>query len=130
MTAVFRPDDDVLRGPAPAERMADLGFLAGPDLPDRPGPAYLLVALRDHPTLRHYDPERVEFWVTEKGRGVRRSLTRTTPTPLDLDFSWGMIRLVDRLSVTNEYLTFGGHLSVAPVEDATIAVFRVPRTVS
>jgi hypothetical protein len=84
------------------------------------------VALRDHPTLRHYDPERVEFWVTEKGRGVRRSLTRTTPTPLDLDFSWGMIRLVDRLSVTNEYLTFGGHLSVAPVEDATIAVFRSP----
>ena len=126
MAAVFRPDDDVLPGPAPAERMADLGFLAGPDLPDRPGSAYLLVALRDHPTLRHYDPERVEFWVTEKGRGVRRSLTRTTPTPLDLDVSWGMIRLVDRLSVTNEYLTFGGHLSVAPVDDATIAVFRSP----
>ena len=40
--------------------LANLGFLAGSDLPARPGPAYLLVALRPAPTLHHYDPERVD----------------------------------------------------------------------
>jgi hypothetical protein len=126
MTATFRPDDDTLVAPAPAARLADLGFLAGPDLPDRPGPAYLLVALRDQPTLRHYDPERVEYWITQRGRGVRTELTRSTPMPVDRQFSWGMIRLYDRLAVTNEYLTFGGRLSAAEVDDATIAVFTSP----
>jgi hypothetical protein len=126
VTALFRPDPDVLVGPAASTRLADLGFLAGPDLPDRPGPAYLLVALRDQPTLRHYDPERIEYWVSERGRGARRTLTRATPMPIDLPFSWGMIRLFDRLSVTNEYLTFGGRLSAAEVDDATIAVFTSP----
>jgi hypothetical protein len=126
MTAAFRPIGERLEAPAPAKRLADLGFLAGPDLPDRPGPAYLLVALRDEPTLRHYDPDRVEYWVTERHRGVRRSLTRTTPLPVDQTFSWGMIRLIDRLAVTNEYLTFGGRLSAAEVDGATIAVFTSP----
>ena len=126
MTTLFRPDGDALPAPAPAERLADLGFLAGPDLPDRPGPAYLLVALRDLPTLRHYDPERVEYWVTQRGRGVRTSLSRSTPMPLDRTFSWGMIRLFDRLSVTNEYLTFGGRLSAAEVDNATIVAFTSP----
>ncbi len=126
MTAAFRPGDETLLAPAPQERLADLGFLAGPDLPDRPGPAYLLVALRDEPTLRHYDPERVEYWVTKRDHGVRTSLTRATSLPVDQGFSWGMIRLYDRLSVTNEYLTFGGHLSAAEVDGATIAVFTSP----
>jgi hypothetical protein len=126
MSAAFRQLAD---GPPPtsaAGRLADLGFLSGPDLPDRPGPAYLLVALRDQPTLRHYDPERIEYWVSRKGRGVRRHLSRATPMPLDLEFSWGMIRLLDRFPVTNEYLTFGGHLSAAQVDGSTIAVFTSP----
>jgi hypothetical protein len=109
-----------------AARLADLGFLASPDLPDRPGPAFLLVALRDRATLRHYDPETVEYWVTREGRGTRQVLTRETRLPVEWDFSWGMIRLSDRLRVTNEYLTFGGWLSAAAVGDATIAVFRSP----
>src|SRR5262245_37805863 len=40
-----------------SELLADWGFLADPDLPHRPGSAYLLVAIRAQPTLRHYDPE-------------------------------------------------------------------------
>ena len=52
------PESVLAPGPVEAaQRLADWGFLAEPDLPDRPGPAYLLVALRDRPTLRHYDPE-------------------------------------------------------------------------
>jgi len=126
MTAAFRPPAEDVPLPVAAGRLTDLGFLAGPDLPDRPGPAFLLVALRNPPTLRHYDPERIDYWVSKKGRGVKRSLTRSTSLPLDTDFSWGLIRLVDRLAVTNEYLTFGGHLSAAGVDDATIAVFTSP----
>src|SRR5215204_2456792 len=109
-----------------APLMRDLGFLAMPDLPDRPGPACLLVALRDVPTLRHYDPEKVQYWASEHGRGVRRTLTRRTSLPIVEDFSWGMIRLVDRLQVTNEYLTFGGRLTAERVDGADIAVFTSP----
>ena len=110
----------------PASRIAELGFLANPDLPDRPGPAYLLVALRAAPTLRHYDPETIEYWVTREGRGRRRELTRSTPMPLTEDFSWGMIRIEDRLRVTNEYLTFGGRLDAGSVDDAVVAAFTSP----
>jgi hypothetical protein len=126
MTVAYRPPEEGIDTQEASRRLAELGFLAGPDLPDRPGPAYLLVALRDAPTLRHYDPERIEYWGTREGRGSRESLTRATRMPLDAEFSWGMIRLVDRLSVTNEYLTFGGRLTAAEVDGATIAVFTSP----
>jgi hypothetical protein len=109
-----------------ARRLADWGFQAEPDLPDRPGPAYLLVAIRDAPTLRHYDPELVEYWVAQQGRGVRRALDRSTRLPLEADFSWGLIRIIDRLEVSNEYVTFGGHLSAAEVDGMTVAVFTSP----
>lgn len=112
--------------PSAATLMADLGFLAYSDLPDRPGPAYLVVALRESPSLHHYDPEAVEYWVSDGGRGVLRSLTRETPLPIDTEFSWGLIRIVDRLRVTNEYLTFGGRLSAACVDGVVIAVFTSP----
>jgi hypothetical protein len=109
-----------------ARHLSDWGFLAEPDLPDRPGPAYLLVALRDQPTLRHYDPELVEYWVSRDGKGVRRSLERSTPLPIEQEFSWGLIRITDRLDVTNEYVTFGGHLSATEVDGMTVAVFQSP----
>jgi hypothetical protein len=106
--------------------LADLGFLASSDLPDRPGPAYLLVALRDPPTFRHFDPEAVEYWISEGDRGIRRTLTRATRLPIDCDFSWGLIRIVDRLRVTNEYLTFGGRLIADVVERVVVAAFTSP----
>jgi hypothetical protein len=109
-----------------APLLKDLGFIVTPDLPDRPGPAYLLVALREVPTLRHYDPEAIGYWVTERGRGTRQSLTRETHLPIDAEFSWGTIRIVDRLHVTNEYLTFGGRLSAESVDADVVAVFTSP----
>jgi hypothetical protein len=111
---------------AAAARLASWGFLADPDLPDRPGPARLLVALRDRPTLRHYDPERIEYWVTEDDRGRARTLRFDSSVPLETGVSWGLIRLVDRLGVSNEYLTFGGDLIADHVGDALIALFTSP----
>ena len=61
-----------------APMMADLGFLAHSDLPDQAGPAFLLVALREVPSMHHYDPEIVAYWVNKAGRGVPRTLTRDT----------------------------------------------------
>src|SRR4249919_2667684 len=99
--------------PGAASLLANLGFIASSDLPDRPGPAYLLVAFRPEPTLHHYDPELVEYWVTAGGRGAPRILSRDTRLPVDTEFSWGRIQIVDRLHVSNEYLTFGGRLAAA-----------------
>jgi hypothetical protein len=123
--ALDRADDDI-RAADVAPRMRQWGFLAHPDLPDTPGPAFLLVALRPAPTLLHYDPEAVDYWVSDHGRGERRTLTHATRMPLSEDYSWGLIRLVDRLGVSNEYLTFGGHLDAASIDDVVVAAFASP----
>jgi hypothetical protein len=102
------------------------GFIAHPDLPDGPGPAFLFVALRPAPTMRHYDPDAVDYWVTKDGHGERRTLTHETHMPQSAEYSWGLIRLVDRLGISNEYLTFGGHLDAALVDDVVIAAFASP----
>ena len=110
--------------PATAQPMlASFGFVANSDLPDRPGPAYLLVAIRPDPTLRHYDPERIDYWVTDGIHGGRREVTRATRLPVETEFSWGLIRIVDRLDVSNEYLAFGGRVAAAEVDGSVIAVF-------
>jgi hypothetical protein len=115
-----------LRATEVAGQVDHWGFLAYPDLPDGPGPAFLLVALRRAPTLQHYDPEAIDYWVTEDGRGSRRTLTHDMRMPRSEDFTWGLIRLVDRLGVSNEYLTFGGHLDAALIEDVVVAAFASP----
>ena len=117
---------DGLRATEVAGQIDHWGFLAYPDLPDGPGPAFLLVALRPAPTLKHYDPEAIDYWVTDDGRGSRRTLTHGTPMPRSEDFAWGLVRLVDRLGVSNEYLTFGGHLDAALIDDVVVAAFASP----
>ena len=124
--AVIRPDGAPLDPESAARALADLGFVASPDSPELAGRAQLLIAIRAVPTLRHYDPEVVEYWVTSGDRGARRTLTRDTHLPIDGDFSWGLIRIVDRLAVTNSYLAFGGRLAVDRVDDAVVAVFTTP----
>ena len=103
-----------------ARRLAPWGFLADPDLPDRPGPASLIVALRESPTFRHYDPEVVEFWSTQGGKGTHESISRKTRTPFTEGVSWGEIRIVDRLGVANRYVCFGGRCDADRIGDAVI----------
>jgi hypothetical protein len=110
-----------------AELLADWGFLADPDLPDRPGPAYLLVAIRTKPTLRHYDPELVEYWITgEKGHGVRETITYASRLPRTTEFSWGRVSVIDRKGVANRFLTFGGTLRAERIQGEVICVFESP----
>ena len=108
-----------------ASRLADWGFLAHADFPDGAGDAYLLVALRDQPTLRHFDPERIDLWVTRSGRGTKLQIDHSTPD-LDLVFSWGTVAIVDRLAVSNEYVVFGGRLTSNHVKGMTVVSFVSP----
>ena len=106
--------------------LTDLGYLLVPHDARHVGDAYLLVALRAHPTLRHYDPEYVEYWATAAGRGVLALLSRDTRMPVQTGFSWGTIRIVDRLRVTNEFIVFGGELRAESLNGSRVAVLASP----
>lgn len=108
-----------------AAQLAGWGFVAHADLPDGSGDAYLLVALRDRPTLRHFDPETVDLWVTRGGRGVPLQVIRSTPE-LDLAYSWGTVAIVDRLGISNEYVTFGGRLATSRLDGMTVVTLVSP----
>ena len=116
----------------PADRaaslLARLGFeLVHGDRSEAPGGAFLLVALRDPPTFDHFDPERVDYWVTQDGRGRPAGIDRKTEVPLDASFAWGTITVVDRLEVTNSFLTFGGQLRVQAIDPGfSLAMFASP----
>ncbi len=116
------------RGPADsrwledaARQLAGLGFEL--EEPDRPGDGCcLFVALRAQPTLRHFDPEEIGYWVTEAGRGRPAALDRQARLPIDSSFAWGRISVVDRLGVGNDFMSFGGRLRAALGPDRTAYV--------
>jgi hypothetical protein len=109
-----------------AEFLRDLGFLLVPDEPELAAPSYLLVAIRARPTEQHYDPETITFWETVGPRGVPAAIDHTTRMPWETTFSWGQINVIDRFGITNEYLSFGGDLSAASIDDMTVSVFFSP----
>ena len=99
------------------------GFLAHADVSGQEGPSFLLVSMRPSPTYVHYDPEQIDYWVHDGGQGLPASIDRMSPMPMDTQTTWGMIRVVDRLRVTNEWLSFGGRLAAEKVDGAVVAVF-------
>ena len=111
---------------------ADLGFrLIEPDPSGRRGArteGHLLVALRDRPTLRHFDPEQVSFYAPD---GSGAALTTVTRLPEGSSrrqrVLWGHVHVVDRVPVENRFLTFGGELSRAGLKGGvTVAHLRSP----
>jgi hypothetical protein len=110
----------------PAALVADLGFLVRWDVPARDRDAVLVVALRETPTGHHYDPERIAVWRTGgKRRGERFDLAFTTPMPLRTGFTWGPVEIVDRLGVSNTFVSFGGDLVADRIgPDAAVVTLR------
>jgi hypothetical protein len=105
--------------------LAHLGFvLRDGSLPGAtPGPR-LLVALRDHPTFEHFDPELVTYWAARDGKGRVETLDRSEPHPEVRPWSWGPVRVTDRIPESNQFLGFGGTLLVdAGDTTATYAAF-------
>ncbi len=107
-----------------------LGFeLVHGDRPDRPAGANLIVALRATPTKHHFDPERVEYWSSELGRGVRRQIDRSSDPP-EHPVAWGTVIVFDRLGVSNAFFIFGGALRVAdPDPETRVVVIGSPAPV-
>jgi hypothetical protein len=106
-----------------ARHVENLGFLdVNGTAPQAPGGSNLVVALRERPTLVHFDPERVEHWVAVAGRGKPAEITRNSPLPLQRPFAWGTIRVVDRLDVFNSFLTFGGVVRAVERDASTTLV--------
>lgn len=109
--------------------LEDLGFtLINGDDSREPGGANLLIALRSAPTLHHFDPESVSWWHFDGEHGKLAGLDRDTELRHpEQPFSWGRIRIVDRLKAENDYLGFGGTLRVADVDPETrIVQFHAP----
>jgi hypothetical protein len=108
---------------AAADALRDLGFtLLNSDRPAATGGSQLLVALRDRPTLRHFDPEQVSCWVAASGRGRAEPIDRRARAG-DRAILWGHIHVLDRLGVENRFLTFGGPLRIADI-DASLRVVQ------
>ncbi len=89
-----------------------------------PGPR-LLVAFRDTPTLEHFDPEEATFWAaTAAGCCRLATIDARHHDPASRPFSWGRIRVSDRVPVSNEFLTFGGTLLTGRRDEhTTLAAF-------
>jgi hypothetical protein len=112
---------------AALRRLARFGFLLLEHLHPDGDPSRLLVALRPMPTFAHFDPEAVTFWRTDAdGRGRLGQLSIDSRDRLDDQISWGIIRLVDRLGVENEFVTLGGTLSATHLDSTMVAVFTSP----
>jgi hypothetical protein len=108
---------------AAARLLANLGFsLIHSDQPSAIGGSFLLVAFRSSPTFRHFDPEALSFWQASGGRGRLVTIDRSKPFPVEAGVSWGRIRIVDRLGIDNRFLTFGGVLRSAVVDDELTVV--------
>ncbi len=107
------------------DELAHLGFVLrdGSRPGTVPGPR-LLVALRDQPTLEHFDPEDATYWVARAGRCQLGRVDGGTPMPLRRSFAWGRIQITDRVPVSNQFLSFGGMvLGAVHDERETIVAF-------
>lgn len=115
--------DEPLTPHVGSELLSELGFLHVPGPPLSANRAYLFVAVRRRPTLRHFDPERIDYWQTVDGRGGVASIDWRTRMPAQGEFAWGAIRIADRLNVINDFVGFGGTLAVKRSSDTLVAVF-------
>jgi len=106
-----------------ARILANLGFeLVEPDRSRGDETSHLLAALRPQPTLHHFDPETVGYWITDGARGRAAALERESHFPVVADYAWGRIAITDRLGVKNEFLSFGGTLRAQMTEDTAVMV--------
>lgn len=91
--------------------LGDIGYLLVHGAPSDRGPAYLLVAIRPQPTRAHFDPEHIEYWSAGPATAEPVALEWPISAPAT-DYSWGSIKIVDRIGAANAFVSFGGTLSV------------------
>lgn len=108
--------------------MPGLGFLLFRTPPEADFPdSCLMTAIHAMPTRRHFDPELISFWTPRAGRGQLTVIDRDLRLPYSDDFSWGRIRMVDRLGARNSFVSFGGSVTADRVgADAMLITMRSP----
>jgi hypothetical protein len=115
-----RLDDPARWAGAAAALLADLGFRLISD-PAGDGPSHLLVAIRDRPTLEHFDPEDVAYFAMTGARGslvrVDRRMIDEPGEAFEAPALWGHVHVIDRVPVENRFLTFGGTLLGAAIDE-------------
>ena len=121
-------DDSPITLDAASRLMADLGFVLFRTPPEAEFPdSCLMAAIHVSPTRRHFDPEIISFWTTQKGRGQLTFVDRDLRVPFEGAFSWGRIRMVDRLGARNSFVSFGGVVTADRVAaNALLVVLRSP----
>jgi hypothetical protein len=106
-----------------SQLLTEIGFLLVSGAPIDRGRSYLLVALRPRPTRAHFDPERIAFWEIQDGRAAAADLQWPLKESSSA-FSWGTVRIVDRLRAENRFASFGGTLTISRDLDVHAALFR------
>ena len=119
----FLLPDDPHWADSTARILENLGFeLVEPDRTEGGETGHLLVAIRPQPTLKHFDPETIDYWINDGVHGRRTKLERESRYPTVGDYSWGQICLTDRLGVENGFLSFGGTMRALMAADASVLV--------
>jgi hypothetical protein len=99
----------------------DLGYYFFPsDQPDDPGHPRLDIYLHKHPTLHHYDPEKIYLAIANK-HGFIDQLTVEHPWSglNSYQICVGRVIMVDRKDARTEAFTYGGKLAIEPGNDYT-----------
>jgi len=108
---------------AAAALLAELGFrlVAADRMAD--DDSHLLIALRERPTLRHFDPESVAYYAPSGTTAALAAVDRASldGPSRDRRALWGHVHVIDRMPVENRFLTFGGDLRAARI-DAELTV--------
>ena len=122
-TLLARLDDPTGWPAAAAALVAELGFRIVGEGIDPPDDGHLIVALRSAPTLRHFDPESISFYGPAGDGAAVFTVARLAPGVVrERRALWGHVHVVDRVPVENRFLTFGGRLRMAGLDDGETIV--------
>ncbi len=119
----FLKPEDPRWAESTARILENLGFeLVEPDRTQGSETSHLLVTIRPQPSLKHFDPETVDYWINDGVHGHAAKLERESRYPTVGDYAWGQIGLTDRLGVQNVFLSFGGTLRALMAADAAVLI--------
>jgi len=98
--------------------------------PDRLGYGGLVIAVREKPTGKHFDPENIHLHLCDAAGGIRATtLSWQSPRPVSDRVCLCRVILTDRFDQRVEFLTFGGSLEIIQQSDKVIYTLRSPAPV-